>query len=92
MRTAFIRNAIGLAGLASLTGAVFMSSSVEERLGPSLLTPSEAAYALSVSDRTVHRWIRHGDLPAVRVGGRYRITREAVQSMVRPAHEGGRSE
>jgi excisionase family DNA binding protein len=85
MRAAITRNAVRMAGLAMLTA---VTGSVEEHAGQTLLSPCEAAHALAVSDRTIHRWISHGDLPAVRVGGRYRITREAVASMIRPAHEG----
>jgi excisionase family DNA binding protein len=40
--------------------------------GP-LLTVAEVAEALRVSNMTVYRLIRAGDLPALRVGKNYRI-------------------
>lgn len=41
-----------------------------------LLTLTEAAELLHVSTRTVQRLIRHGELPAFKVGGQWRV-REA---------------
>jgi excisionase family DNA binding protein len=41
-----------------------------------LLTVSEVAAAMRVSNMTVYRLIKNGDLPALRVGKNYRI-REA---------------
>lgn len=36
---------------------------------PALLTVPEAAEALRVSEQTVRRWVRQGDLPAHRATG-----------------------
>jgi excisionase family DNA binding protein len=36
---------------------------------PKLLRITEAAQRLNVSRATVHRWIRDGRIPAVRLGG-----------------------
>ena len=38
-----------------------------------LLTVSEVANAMRVSNMTVYRLIRNGELPAVRVGKNYRL-------------------
>ena len=38
-----------------------------------LLTPSEAQQLLRISKSTLYRLVRSGELPAVRVGGVYRI-------------------
>jgi excisionase family DNA binding protein len=38
-----------------------------------LLTVSEVAAAMRVSNMTVYRLIKNGDLPALRVGKNYRI-------------------
>lgn len=38
-----------------------------------LLTVAEVAHAMRVSNMTVYRLIKSGDLPAVRVGKNYRL-------------------
>jgi excisionase family DNA binding protein len=47
-----------------------------EFVGGNLLTVAEVAAAMRVSNMTVYRLIKAGDLPAVRVGKNFRI-REA---------------
>ena len=42
------------------------------------MTVNEVAQLMRVSKMTVYRLIRHGDLPAVRVGRGYRIRQEDV--------------
>ncbi len=44
-----------------------------------LLTVSEVAHAMRVSNMTVYRLIKGGDLPAVRVGKNYRIREAEVE-------------
>ncbi|HUS79746.1 MAG TPA: helix-turn-helix domain-containing protein [Armatimonadota bacterium] len=46
-----------------------------------MLTPQEAADWLKVSVDTVYRWIDEGTLPALKIGGTYRILRSAVLAM-----------
>ena len=41
--------------------------------GGKLLTVAEVAASMRVSHMTVYRLIKHGDLPAVRVGKNFRI-------------------
>jgi len=41
--------------------------------------PSEAAKHLGVSPRTVQRWLRSGDLPAIRVGKRLKVAASALE-------------
>jgi acetyl-CoA/propionyl-CoA carboxylase biotin carboxyl carrier protein len=41
------------------------------------LSPSEVARRLGTSTRTVQRWIERGELPARRVGGRWRVASDA---------------
>lgn len=56
-----------------------------EREDPNaLLSPQEAAEMLRVTDRTVQRYIKDGDLPAVRLpGGRlWRIRRGDVEALL----------
>ena len=44
-----------------------------------LLTVAEVAAAMRVSNMTVYRLIKSGELPAVRVGKGYRIRRSELQ-------------
>jgi excisionase family DNA binding protein len=48
-----------------------------------LLTVSEAAKQLSLSERTLRRMIASGDLPAVRLGRAVRVRQEEVFYLVR---------
>ncbi len=58
--------------------------------GP-LLTRGEAARFLNVSDQTVYRILRRGELPAYRVGHSIRISQVALENYLRaqspPPHE-----
>jgi len=47
-----------------------------------LLTLAEAARLLQVSTRTLHRMIRSGDLPALKVGGQWRLRETQLQQWV----------
>jgi excisionase family DNA binding protein len=42
-------------------------------------TTTEFAEMFRISDRTVRRMISRGQLPAIKVGGQWRIPREAVE-------------
>jgi excisionase family DNA binding protein len=53
-----------------------MTSDAHPFVAGGLLTVAEVAAAMRVSNMTVYRLIKNGDLPAVRVGKNYRI-REA---------------
>lgn len=54
-----------------------------------LLTPSEAAAFLSVSQRTLTRLTAAGALPHVRVGGQRRYEFEALRTYVARQRRGG---
>jgi excisionase family DNA binding protein len=45
------------------------------------LSPSEVARRLGTSTRTVQRWIERGELPARRVGGRWRVASDAFGAL-----------
>lgn len=47
-----------------------------------LLTVEDAAIRLSVSTKSIRRWIEAGELPAVRLGRAVRIKEEAVAAFV----------
>ena len=51
----------------------------ESFMGGSLLTVAEVASTMRVSNMTVYRLIKAGDLAAVRVGKNYRIRDRDVQ-------------
>lgn len=53
------------------------SNSIAQEL--SFLTPQEVSRFLRVSVYTVRRWIKQGDLPAYKVGRKWRIKEEAIQ-------------
>ena len=59
-------------------------------LTPTVFSTKEAAQILGVSDKTVGRAIRAGELEAARVGKGYRVTRAAITAYLeRRAVEGG---
>jgi excisionase family DNA binding protein len=47
------------------------------------LTVEEVAEFVRVSRMTVYRWIRSGDLPAVRVGRSFRIPQDGLDAFLR---------
>jgi excisionase family DNA binding protein len=49
-----------------------------------LLTAAQVAQELSVNTQTVLKWIRSGELPAVKFGGRYRIQRRYLEAVLDP--------
>lgn len=57
-----------------------MGMSDPHALGPGALqTVSEVAATMRVSNMTVYRLIKNGDLPALRVGKNYRIRESDVE-------------
>lgn len=51
---------------------------------PELLTPSEAAKALRVTDQTIRRMLREGELVGVRVGKRWVVAKDSIRELLRP--------
>jgi len=45
-------------------------------------TPEELAELLSCHKKTVLRWIRAGDIPALRIGRQYRIPRDVHEVLL----------
>jgi excisionase family DNA binding protein len=58
-------------------------------LGERLLTVSEVASAMRVSNMTVYRLIKSGQLSAIRVGKNYRIRETEVDRYLRERVVGG---
>jgi excisionase family DNA binding protein len=52
----------------------------DEAMG--LLTTREVAKMFSVSEQTVRKWFRSGELPYLQKNGIIRVTREAVQQFI----------
>jgi excisionase family DNA binding protein len=48
-----------------------------------LYSTDEVATFVGVTPRTVQRWIREKKLPAVVIGGTYRVKREDLQAFVK---------
>jgi excisionase family DNA binding protein len=45
------------------------------------MTVADVARVCGVTERTVRRWLREGRLPAIRVGGRVRVSDRAVREL-----------
>ena len=58
---------------------------------PEILTLKQAADLLQVSERTLQRIVKNGEVPGTQVGGQWRFDREQLREMVRgewrPPHE-----
>lgn len=50
-----------------------------------LLTVAEVSERMRVSKMTVYRLVHDGELPAMRIGNSFRITREEVEAFLRRA-------
>jgi len=50
-----------------------------------LLTPEEAAVLLRLNRETVYRNLRRGVLPGTKLGGQWRISKSALESLFHPA-------
>jgi excisionase family DNA binding protein len=46
------------------------------------LTPDEVAHELRLNRRTIIAWLQKGKLPGVKVGGRWRVTREDLDRFI----------
>jgi excisionase family DNA binding protein len=57
-----------------------------------LLTLAEAAEVLHVSTRTVQRMIRARDLPALKVGGQWRLRESQLRRWLLERESGGASQ
>ncbi len=70
----------GMAGAASGTGAAPSSS---PQVIPDVMTPSEAAAIMRVSEEDVIAAITAGDLKARKIGSAYRISKEAIEAFLK---------
>lgn len=53
---------------------------------PGSLSVADVAARMQVSKMTVYRLVHSGELPAVRVGRSFRVSREAVEEYLRGAY------
>lgn len=58
-----------------------------EKLSKLLYSISEAKELLNVSDDTIRRMIKSGELDGVKVGGAWRIRRESLAKYLEPSQE-----
>jgi excisionase family DNA binding protein len=56
-----------------------MAGDTQSFAAGNLLTVSEVAQAMRVSNMTVYRLIKRGEIPAVRIGKNYRIREASVE-------------
>ncbi len=58
--------------------------------GPRLFKVADIATALRVSNMTIYRMIRSGDLPAVKIGRSFRVTEHHLREFLEhsPTHDG----
>jgi len=56
---------------------------------PEELSPSQAAARIGTTTRSVQRWIAAGQLPARRLGGRWRVASDALDAFMRSSERGG---
>lgn len=54
---------------------------------PEFLTIPEAAELLRIGERTTYQLVRDGELPAIKVGGQWRVHRK---TLIKWAKKGGR--
>ncbi len=59
-----------------------------DKLDKPLYSISEAKKLLGISDDTVRRMIKDGELDAVKVRGTWRIHRESLEKYLKPEKEG----
>ena len=50
---------------------------------PEILTLQQAAEMLQISERTIQRMLKKGELPGSQIGGQWRFDREQLMAMVR---------
>jgi excisionase family DNA binding protein len=68
---------------------VFSVAIEQNGLGDRLLMVREVAELMRVSNMTVYRLIKAGDLPAIRVGKNFRIRRSDVEGYLGDRSYGG---
>lgn len=50
---------------------------------PEILTLPQAAALLQVSERTIQRMVKRGQMPGVQIGGQWRFDRDQLRDLVR---------
>lgn len=51
--------------------------------GPEILTLQQAAEFLQISERTLQRMLKKGEIPGTQIGGQWRFHREQLRALVR---------
>lgn len=63
----------------------------KDPVGLTMLTVAEAAYRLDVPAGRLQKWVRHGELPGVKVSGQWRVPEIAVAALGRSGRMRGQS-
>lgn len=50
---------------------------------PEILTLQQAAEMLQISERTIQRMLKKGEIPGTQIGGQWRFDREQLRALVR---------
>ncbi|MBC8426910.1 helix-turn-helix domain-containing protein [bacterium] len=50
---------------------------------PEILTLGQAAELLQVSERTIQRMVKRGEMPGTQIGGQWRFDRDQIKALVR---------
>lgn len=50
---------------------------------PEILTLQQAAAMLQISERTIQRMLKKGEIPGTQIGGQWRFDREQLRALVR---------
>lgn len=66
----------------SAAGSTAVQPPFDVSAAPALLTKEQVAKVLQVTPRTVHSYIESGELPAVKIGRRVRITTEDLRAFI----------
>ncbi|HXH11180.1 MAG TPA: helix-turn-helix domain-containing protein [Alphaproteobacteria bacterium] len=64
------------------------ASAPDHPADPDFLTTAQVARLFKFAPQTITKMIRRGDFPAVRIGGRWRIPRQAIEDYLRRHTEG----
>jgi excisionase family DNA binding protein len=66
-----------------INGEGYSKEDVMSSKYPEILTLQQAADMLQISERTIQRMLKTGEIPGAQIGGQWRFDREQLRAMVR---------